>query len=122
MGYVSIFIHIIFTAFMVVAPFYTNNANLLMILIFMNACLLTEWYVLGGSVLNNYDHYAYTWEEKYQYHTGLNASIPVICVHKLTGCSVELLGKITACVPLALITFMLWKIYNMQHKKLKYLW
>jgi len=132
-GCISIFIHFIFTAFMLIAPFCIKNIDVLMILIFLNACLITEWYVLGGSVLNQYDHYAYdivfankpeqkrlnnyqdntaSCYENYKYHTGIPASLPIIYMHKRTGIEIEMLGKISACIPLAYIGYMLMKIHR----------
>ena len=111
-GLISIFIHVIFTAFMLVAPFVTADPNMLMFLIFLNAALITEWYVLGGSVLNQFDCMAYSFGESREltYHTGLPASLPVICAHRLTGIDVPTLGQLTACIPLVYISYMLVKL------------
>jgi hypothetical protein len=97
---------------MLVAPFVTANPDMLMILIFLNAALLTEWYVLGGSVLNQFDCMAYSFGESREltYHTGLPASLPVICAHRLTGIDVPTLGQLTACIPLVYISYMLVKL------------
>jgi hypothetical protein len=52
LGYLPILIHIIIMAFILITPFFTENRKLILSLIWLNAALLTEWYLLGNSVLN----------------------------------------------------------------------
>jgi hypothetical protein len=104
-------------AFILITPFFTENKQLILTLIWLNAALLTEWYLLGNSVLNFSDHLIFDednenkkYYNQYQYHTGEKASIFLISISDLTGIDIKTIGQITTLIPLFLITYMLCKI------------
>ena len=116
-GWLSILIHVIIMAFILITPFFTENKQLILTLIWLNAALLTEWYLLGNSVLNFSDHLIFDednenkkYYNQYQYHTGEKASIFLISISDLTGIDIKTIGQITTLIPLFLITYMLCKI------------
>ena len=117
LGYLSILIHIIIMAFILITPFFTENRKLILSLIWLNAALLTEWYLLGNSVLNFSDHLIFEDEEekkyynKYKYHTGEKASIFLISISDITGIEIKKLGQLTTLIPLFLISYMICKLY-----------
>jgi len=117
LGYLSILIHIIIMAFILITPFFTENRKLILSLIWLNAALLTEWYLLGNSVLNFSDHLVFDNEEEkkyydnYKYHTGEKASIFLISISDMTGVDIKTLGQLTTLIPLFLISYMLCKLY-----------
>jgi hypothetical protein len=115
-GWLSILIHVIIMAFILITPFFAQNKKLILSLIWLNAALLTEWYLLGNSVLNFSDHLIFEDENdkkyynSYKYHTGEKASIFLITISELTGIDIKTLGQITTLIPLFLITYMLCKL------------
>jgi hypothetical protein len=116
-GWLSILFHIIIMSFILITPFFTENKQLILILIWLNAALLTEWYLLGNSILNFSDHLIFDednenqeYYNQYQYHTGEKASIFLISISELFDIDIKILGQITTLIPLFLITYMLCKL------------
>ena len=56
-GYIIIFLHLIFSLFMIFVPFLTNNVYILITMILLNVVVLTQWYLIGECFLNKIENY-----------------------------------------------------------------
>ena len=110
----SFILHCLIVVVACLVPFCTSNRKILYVAILFYTILLVEWYIFGGSVLNDLDKWLICDEDhEYKYHTGATSSLYLIYISKTTGICMDTLAKLTTLVPLILTSVCLYKLNEM---------
>lgn len=118
LGCISFLIHCLITIVFTIAPFLTDDRRILYALLIIYSLLLAEWYILGGSCLNDLDQWFFDKDNGHEikYHTGAKASVFLIKLQEITGLEMGTLSKITTLGPVVLTGYIVYKLYQMDSK------
>jgi hypothetical protein len=94
-----------------VPVFFTHNANLLLLIIYLNAVVLTCWYLFGTCVLTSIENFL-TQKQIHKYQNGLEVSEVATLLVRLLPIDLSKIYYITSCFPLLVITIGIWKLWN----------
>ena len=83
-GNLIVFAHFVFNIFMIFMPYLTNNIYILITIIALNICILTQWYLLGNCFLNKIES-VFLGREKNISSDGLEKSSFVYYFEKVIG-------------------------------------
>jgi len=116
LGYLILTIHILFIIFIVFIPFFTNNIYILLIIIYFDVILLTQWYLLDSCFFDNIENYLF--KKKLVYKNGKDKSIIVYYIEKIIGERASFL--FFSLMPVIISTYCVLKIINnLKYNKLK---
>jgi hypothetical protein len=94
-----------------VPVFFTYNTKLLLLIIYLNAFVLTGWYLFGTCVLSSIENLL-TQKQIQKYQNGLEVSELAEILVRLLGVDLSKIYYITSCFPLLVITIGIWKLWN----------
>jgi hypothetical protein len=95
-----------------VPVFFTHNTNLLLLIIYLNAVVLTCWYLFGTCVLTSIENFL-TQKQIQTYQNGLEVSEVATLLVRLLPVDLSKIYYITSCFPLLVITIGIWKLWNL---------
>jgi hypothetical protein len=117
LGYCIIIIHLLFTLFMILTPYITNNVYILLAIIIINVFILTQWFLYGTCFLNKIENGVLEIDNS-TYENGTDRSSLLYFFEKCFGERNAYI--IVSLIPVITSTYAAYKIIKVLHKKIPF--
>ena len=110
-GKIIEFLHIIGYFYLIIAPFFTKNIKLLLIIVSIHATIIFLWYNTGDCILTPLENWLLG-KENIKHNKSGNVSNVFIFTKKITGLPDKVLNQFFLYIPIVMIYIISFKMYK----------
>lgn len=106
-------LHIAMMLYVNVGVFLSDSRYVLYSIIFLQALMLTQWYLFGGCVFTPLENFLNDKNKAEKFESGLEVGFTSKLFQKVFGLSLDTTFKVTSLIPILMVTIALYRLESL---------